>query len=131
MRDNIVKKYSIPESCGKQLLVHREESNYCSVLRITRSSSAHMQCYMQMDRNLPDSLLFRNGDRSGHSCRIFARDSACVNRVTEGQEDPRLTGKTHVLNSTYNFDQKSSMQLTMTIRNHHTPTTSSSHFHVE
>ena len=63
----------------------------------------------------------RNG--SGHSCRIFARDDVCGNRVTEGQEDPRLTGKTHVFNSTYNEDQKSSIQLTMTIRNLHTPTT--------
>jgi hypothetical protein len=55
--------------------------------------------------------------------RIFARDAECGNRVTEGQEDPRLTGKTHVLNSTYNFDQKSSMLLTMTVRNRHTQTT--------
>ena len=48
---------NIPESYGNQLLVHREESKYWSVLRITRVSSAHRQ----MDRNLPDSLLFRNG----------------------------------------------------------------------
>jgi hypothetical protein len=47
-------------------------------------------------------------DSSGHSSRIFAIDAACGNRVTEGQEDPRLTGKTHVFNSTYNDDQKSS-----------------------
>jgi hypothetical protein len=117
--DSIVKQHRIPESCGKQLLVHREESNYCShsVLRITRVSSTHRQ----VDRNLPDLLLFRNG--SGHSCRLFGRDAACGNRVTEGQEDPRLTGKTYVFNSTYNDDQKSSIQLTMTIRNLHTPTT--------
>jgi hypothetical protein len=46
----------------------------------------------------------------------FARDSLCGNRVTEDQEDPRLTGKTHVLdstyyihfNATYNDEQKSS-----------------------
>jgi hypothetical protein len=35
--------------------------------------------------------------------RIFAKDSLCGNRVTEDQEDPRSTGKTHVLNSTYKF----------------------------
>ncbi len=106
------------ESCEKKLMVHREESNYCSVLRITGASSAHRQ----MDRNLSGSLLFMNGDSSRHSCRIFARDTACGNRVTEGQEDPKWTGKTHV-NSTYSDDQKSSMQLTWTIRNRHTPTT--------
>jgi len=57
MWGSIVKQYSIPESCGKQLLVHKEESNYYSVLRITRVSSTHWQ----MDRNLTDSLLFLNG----------------------------------------------------------------------
>ena len=56
-------------------MVHREESNYCSVLRITGASSTHRQ----MDRNLPDLLLFMNGDRSGHSYRIFARDDECGN----------------------------------------------------
>jgi hypothetical protein len=105
--------------CGGKLLVHREESNYCRVLRITRVSSDHRE----MDRNLSVSLLFRKGDSPGHSCRFFPRDGTCGNRVTEGQEDPRLTGKTHVFNSTYNADQKSSKQLTMTIRNRHTPTT--------
>jgi hypothetical protein len=44
----------------KKLLVHREESNYCSVLRI----------------------------------RIFARDSACGHRITQGQQD---LGFTYVL----------------------------------
>jgi hypothetical protein len=34
MRDSIVKQYKIPESCGKQLLVHGEESTYYSVLVI-------------------------------------------------------------------------------------------------
>jgi hypothetical protein len=64
----------------KKSLVHREESNYYSILRITRVSSAHGQ----LDRNLPDSLLSR--DSLGHSCRIFARDADCVHRVTQGQQ---------------------------------------------
>ncbi len=118
MWDNIVKQYKIPESCGKQLLVHGEESTYYSVLRITRVSA-----HSQMDRNLSDSLLFRNGDSSGHSYRIFARNAGYGNIVTKGQKDPRLTVKAHVFNSTYDDDQKSSLILTMTIRHRHTPTT--------
>jgi hypothetical protein len=59
----------------------------------------------------------------GHSCRIFARNDGYGNTVTKGQKDPRLTVKTHVFNSTYDDDQKSSLILTMTIRRRHTPTT--------
>jgi len=102
MRDSIVKQYNMTESCGKELMVHREESNYCSVLRITGASSTHSQ----MDRNLPDLLLFMNGDRSQKAKKIRG-----------------FTGKTHVFNSVYNDDQKSSIRLTFTIRNRHTPTT--------
>ncbi len=47
----------------KKMLVHREESNYCSVLRITRVSSGH-SCNSQMYRNLSDSLLFQRQFRS-------------------------------------------------------------------
>ena len=42
------------------MLVHREESNFCSVLRITRVSFPHRH----MERNLQDSFLFLRQFRS-------------------------------------------------------------------
>ena len=62
----------------------------------------------QEDGQEPAGLALVPEWRQFWSCRIFARHAAYGNRVTEGQADPRLTGKTHVFNSTYNDDQKSS-----------------------
>ena len=56
-----------------------------------------------------------SGDSSGHSCRIFARYVVCGNRVTELQNANKIRDWLERV--------MSSMQLTMTIRNRHTPTT--------
>ena len=104
-----------------RITVHREEYN--NYWFKGRSPTTAVYYGLQACRQFTDRC-HRSVDRNlGFTLRIFGRDAACGNRVTEDQEDPRLTGKTHVLNSTYNFDQKSSIQLTMTIRNRHTPTT--------
>jgi hypothetical protein len=103
----IVKQWGIPKSYGKQY----EESN--SVLRITRGSSAHRQ----IDRNLSDSQFWS-------FVQNFWKESVLHTGIelqkTEDQEDPRLTGKTNVFNSTYNDDQKSQVYMStpMSVHSH-------------